>query len=88
VFPFGVPLLVESWLTHDNKPWQRIMFSHDVGSAINGTVRGDIYFGQGPEAGKRAGDQNAGGRLFALIPRENLSPTAVVTLQNTPTQSD
>ena len=51
-----------------------IMFAQDVGSAIQGPVRGDIYFGHGPLAGEAAGDQNAPGTLTALVP-----PSALAT---------
>lgn len=68
--PFGVPLRVATTLTsgHDEE-FDRIMFGHDVGSAIKGPVRGDIYFGHGPAAGKAASSQNANGRLWVLVPR-------------------
>ncbi len=76
--PLGVPVFVDTHLTHDDKNWQRIMFAHDVGSAIVGKVRGDIFFGQGPASAERAGDQNASGRLYMMVPRENVNPTTVV----------
>ncbi len=37
--------------------------------AIKGAVRGDLYFGTGPDAGSRAGTMNAPGRLWVLLPR-------------------
>lgn len=70
--PMGVPLFIKSQNTFDAQPWQRTMFAQDVGSAIKGANRGDIYFGHGPLAGDRAGDQNAGGQLWALVPKENV----------------
>lgn len=78
--PLGVPLFVKSTNTFDHKPWQRIMFAHDVGSAIKGAARGDIYFGHGPLAGERAGDQNAKGTLFAMVPKENVGMQAVAKI--------
>ena len=33
----------------------QLMIAHDVGSAITGPVRGDLYFGAGPEALAYAG---------------------------------
>lgn len=70
--PLGLPLFVASTNTFDNIPWQRIMFAQDVGSAIKGPGRGDIYFGHGPLAGDRAGDQNSLGTMWALVPKENV----------------
>ena len=36
-------------------PFNRLMIGQDVGSAIRGPERGDIYFGSGDAAGKRPG---------------------------------
>lgn len=68
-FPLGVPVFVRTTSTHNNQPWRRLMFAQDIGSAIQGTVRGDIYFGHGPQAGEFASDQNSPGQLFALLPK-------------------
>lgn len=57
------------------KPWggresfARLMVAQDVGSAIRGPERGDLYFGSGDEAGRRAGATKHPGRFFALLPR-------------------
>lgn len=56
-------------------PWDagqgfaRLMIAQDVGSAIRGPERGDIYFGSGGEAGRRAGTTKHPGRFFVLLPR-------------------
>jgi membrane-bound lytic murein transglycosylase A len=44
------------------------MIAHDVGSAIKGPERGDIYFGSGDEAGRLAGVTKQRGRFFVLLP--------------------
>lgn len=74
--PLGIPLFIKSKNTFDAAPWERMMFAHDVGSAIKGGNRGDIYFGHGPLAGDRAGDQNAPGQLWAMVPKENVGNRA------------
>lgn len=57
------------------KPWggedgfARLMIAQDVGSAIRGPERGDIYFGSGDEAGRLAGGTKHAGRFFVLRPR-------------------
>lgn len=57
------------------KPWsgagafERLMIAQDVGSAIRGPERGDLYFGSGDEAGRRAGATKHPGRFFVLLPR-------------------
>lgn len=75
--PMGVPVFIKSKNTFDALPWERVMFAQDVGSAIKGANRGDIYFGHGDLAGDRAGDQNAAGQLSALVPKENVGMDAV-----------
>jgi membrane-bound lytic murein transglycosylase len=44
------------------------MIAHDVGSAIRGPERGDIYFGSGEKAGRLAGITKHPGRFFVLLP--------------------
>ena len=67
--PLGAPLWVSTVETESQKPLKQLMFATDTGGAINGAVRGDIYFGKGDAAGAKAGVQNAEGRLFVFIPR-------------------
>mgnify|MGYP002620445084 CR=1 FL=1 len=55
------------------KPWgesgfARLMIAQDVGSAIRGPERGDIYFGSGANAGRLAGSTKHPGRFFVLLP--------------------
>ncbi|MCA3244520.1 MAG: MltA domain-containing protein [Alphaproteobacteria bacterium] len=76
--PLGVPVFVKTTNTYDDSRWHRLMFAQDVGSAIQGPVRGDIYFGHGPLAGQRAGRQNASGQLWVMVPRENVGMQSVV----------
>jgi membrane-bound lytic murein transglycosylase A len=49
-------------------PVHAIMVAQDIGGAIRGAVRGDIFFGFGPEAEHRAGAMKATGRLYLLLP--------------------
>ena len=56
------------------RPWgahsfQRLMIAQDVGSAIRGPERGDIYFGSGDEAGRLAGGTKHHGRFVLLLPK-------------------
>lgn len=71
--PLGVPLWINTTLTHRNESFSRMMFAQDIGSAIKGASRGDIYLGQGDAAGEVAGDQNSTGSLYAYVPRQNLA---------------
>jgi membrane-bound lytic murein transglycosylase A len=45
-----------------------LMIAQDVGSAIKGPERGDIYFGSGDEAGRLAGVTKQRGHFFVLLP--------------------
>lgn len=72
----GMPIYVTSTdLTHATKPreggpegFARLMIAHDVGSAIKGPERGDIFFGSGDKAGKVAGVTKHPGRFIAFLP--------------------
>jgi membrane-bound lytic murein transglycosylase A len=72
----GMPIYVTSpALTHAAKPdadkpagFARLMIAHDVGSAIKGPERGDIFFGSGDKAARVAGVTKHPGHFFALMP--------------------
>jgi membrane-bound lytic murein transglycosylase A len=49
-------------------PFNRLMVGQDVGSAIRGAERGDIYFGSGDAAGKLASSTKHPGKFFVLVP--------------------
>lgn len=49
-------------------PVHGLVVAQDIGGAIRGAVRGDIFFGFGPEAEHRAGAMKASGQLFVLLP--------------------
>ena len=69
VHTLGAPVYVDApTLTHarSGEPFQRLMVAHDVGSAIRGPERGDIYFGSGEQAGRIAGVTKHPGHLFVL----------------------
>ena len=77
----GTPVYVSSpALTHASRTKKdglhRLMVAHDVGSAIRGPERGDIYFGSGDKAGKLAGVTKHPGRFFVLLPKSEGQPPA------------
>ena len=77
VHAIGTPVyVVAPDLTHtaEGGPFRRLMIAQDVGSAIKGPERGDIYFGSGSEAGDRAGRTRHAGNFFVLLPRGNVGP--------------
>lgn len=55
--------------TPDGKPFRRLMIAQDVGSAIRGKERGDIFWGSGPEAGAIAGVTKTKARFYVLLPK-------------------
>lgn len=66
----GMPIYVSApKLTHAMRGgFNRLMIAQDVGSAIKGPERGDIYFGSGDRAGKLAGITKHPGNFFVLLP--------------------
>jgi membrane-bound lytic murein transglycosylase A len=46
----------------------RLFVAQDVGSAITGPCRGDVFFGTGSEAGRRAGETKHPARFFVFLP--------------------
>jgi membrane-bound lytic murein transglycosylase A len=49
-------------------PVHGVLVAQDTGGAIRGPVRGDIFFGFGTEAERRAGAMKGAGALFVLLP--------------------
>jgi membrane-bound lytic murein transglycosylase A len=68
---FGTPIFVAApkAVTPEGKPFRRLMIAQDVGSAIRGKERGDIYFGTGAEAGGIAGRTKERARFYILLPK-------------------
>ncbi len=64
----GVPYVVETTAPGLGGSWRGVLVAQDTGGAIRGPVRGDIFFGTGEDAGRRAGTMNAPGRMWALLP--------------------
>jgi membrane-bound lytic murein transglycosylase A len=72
VDPAFMPLGVPVWLdTHapDGAPLQRLMVAQDVGSAIKGPIRGDLFWGTGEPALDFAGRMKSSGRYYVLLPK-------------------
>ncbi len=67
----GAPLFVVSETLHDEHgaKFRHLMIAQDVGSAIGGPERGDIFWGTGAAAEAIAGRTKDRGHIFALLPR-------------------
>ena len=48
---------------------QRLVMAQDTGGAIRGTVRGDLFFGYGEEAGAMAGSMRRRGSYYLFLPK-------------------
>ena len=70
----GLPVFVDApTITHvTGRPFRQLMIAQDVGSAIRGPERGDIFVGSGPDAGRIAGTTKHPGSFFVLLPRGSL----------------
>lgn len=73
----GTPIYVSAptlapWVPAE--PFARLMIGQDVGSAIRGPERGDIYFGSGDEAGLLAGTTKHPGQFFVFQPAGGGAP--------------
>lgn len=71
--PLGMPVFVDTVLPSTEitamSVTRRLMVAQDTGSAINGPVRGDMFFGFGQEAEALAGAMRSGGQAYLLVPR-------------------
>lgn len=69
----GLPIFVSAEsMGHISKSTglRRLMIAHDVGSAIKGPERGDIYFGSGDAAGRLAGVTKHHAKFTVLVPND------------------
>lgn len=65
--PLGAPLWLDT--TTANGALQQLMLAQDVGSAIKGAARVDIYAGTGDDAGKLASAQKYPSKVWLLWPK-------------------
>lgn len=65
--PLGAPFWVETPALGRKG---RLMIAQDVGAAIRGPGRADLFFGAGAEAGAAAGAVREHGRMIPLLPRD------------------
>ena len=81
VDPSFVPLGLPIWLDvadpiDANARLRRLMVAQDTGGAIKGVVRGDVFWGHGEDAARRAGVMKSPGTYYLLIPKATRqSPT-------------
>lgn len=64
LFPYGIPFIIKT----DDDKFNRIVISHDTGSAIKGYNRADLFTGRGKEAEMIAGNLKKSLQLISLVP--------------------
>ena len=83
VVRLGVPVWLDTTLPDNGDkeiPYRRLVFAQDTGGAINGTVRADLFWGNGSRAAENAGRMRQPGSLYVLVPVE---PTPAPNTVNT-----
>jgi membrane-bound lytic murein transglycosylase A len=70
---FGTPFWIATDAPHGEEalhaPFAELMIAQDTGTAIKGHVRGDVFWGSGPDAALTAGHMKSPGSMVALLPR-------------------
>jgi membrane-bound lytic murein transglycosylase A len=72
--PLGAPFWLDA--AADDGPVQRLFIAQDTGGVIRGPVRGDVFWGHGSDAERRAGTMRARGGYFLLLPKTVAPPTS------------
>jgi membrane-bound lytic murein transglycosylase A len=66
--PYGAVVFVAG--DYNGQAFQRLLVAQDTGGAIRrGPLRGDVFWGSGPEAGRAAEGMNGPARWWTLLPR-------------------
>ncbi|HEY4564399.1 MAG TPA: 3D domain-containing protein, partial [Thermoanaerobaculia bacterium] len=72
--PLGAPVWLAGGMPglHEGEPsrkLRRLLVTQDTGGAIRGPVRGDFFWGFGPQAEALAGRMKHRGKLWVLLPK-------------------
>ena len=65
--PLGTPVFLSTTLPN-HQHFNRLMIAQDIGGAIKGPIRGDIYWGTGHYAQRMASTMKQQGTYWMLIP--------------------
>ena len=68
--PLGAPVFLSTTEPNSTKPLKRLMMAQDTGGAIKGGVRADFFWGDGNEAGAKAGAMKQAGKIWVFLPKE------------------
>ncbi len=70
LYPYGMPIWLDAdAVTDQDEPIKRLMVGQDTGGAIKGPVRGDVFWGSGDEALRKAGQMKSKGSMWLLLPK-------------------
>jgi membrane-bound lytic murein transglycosylase A len=67
--PLGVPLWLDIFHPENELNLRTLVVAQDTGGAIKGPVRGDFFWGHGPEAFHYAGMMKSRGEYYVLLPK-------------------
>lgn len=70
--PLAAPLFIDSTVP-DGRPWRHLVLAQDLGSAIAGPSRVDVFLGAGPPAEAWAGRMHQQGQVWILLPRATIA---------------
>jgi membrane-bound lytic murein transglycosylase A len=66
---YGVPIWLDIESPKNGERIQRLVVAQDTGGAIKGPVRGDLFWGFGPDAEAMAGPMRSRGDYYLFLPR-------------------
>ena len=67
--PLGLPLYLTT-KDADGNNIERTVIAQDIGAAIKGAIRADLFWGRGKTAFSKAGRQHAQGSYYILLPKD------------------
>lgn len=67
--PIGAPIWLSTTRPDTKNRFERLMVAQDIGGAIQGPVRGDIFWGAGKKAASLAGTMKETGVYWVLLPK-------------------
>ncbi len=76
--PLGAPVFLDTTDPLDGSTFRQLMVAEDLGGAIRGPVRADVFWGWDADAATRAGTMKAPGRAWLLLPRSATVGSATV----------
>ncbi len=70
IYPYGLPIWIDGIdPLSPGQPLQRLTMTQDTGGALRGALRGDLFWGHGRLAEKRAGHMRDQASYYILLPK-------------------